>query len=77
MTSLILIWSALIVCHVLLEHMTLGLRQEHAYFLQYLEDMRLTRSRLLYATSLQEVEQIYLEMAMIGRSYDLWVESRR
>lgn len=76
MTSLILIWSVMIVCHVLLEHTKLDLEQEQYYFDQYLGDMRMIRSRLRQATSPQEVEQIRLEAIKIGRSYDLWVESR-
>lgn len=76
MTSLIVIWSALIVCHVLIEHMKLDLEQEQYYFDQYLEDMRMIRSRLRQATSPQEMEQIHLEAIKIHRSYDLWVESR-
>lgn len=62
--------------HVLLEHMKLDIEQDKDYFDQYLEDMRMIRSRLWQATSAQEVEQIHLEIIKIRRSYDLWVESR-
>lgn len=62
--------------HVLLEHMKLDIEQDKDYFDQYVEDMRLIRSRLWQATSAQEVEQVHFDAIMIGRSYDLWAESR-
>lgn len=76
MTAYIIISLSAVMLHVMLEHIKIDFKQKQAYFDQYVEDMLMIRSRLRLATSVQEVEQIHSDAIMIGRSYDLWVESR-